>query len=67
MLVVGKTILLLLPSGEKEGPARHAREDEGDLVIHLQDLIPLTLPLPRQWAPPSPRWGEGKFLPVVRF
>ena len=64
MLVVGKMILVLLPDGEKEGPARHAWEDVGDLVIQLQDLIPLTLPLPRQWAPPSPRWGEGKWARV---
>jgi hypothetical protein len=57
MLVVGKMIFFLLPSGEKEG---HAWEDEGGLVLQLQDLNPLTLPLPRQRGPPSPRWGEGK-------
>ncbi len=68
MLVVGKMILFLLPSGEKEGPARHAWEDEGDLAIQLHDLIPLTLPLQKQWAPPSPRWGEGKLVQrVVRL
>jgi hypothetical protein len=45
--------------------APQAWEDEGDQVMQLHGLIPLTLPSrgPR-WAPPSPPWGEGKFRPV---
>jgi hypothetical protein len=60
MLVVKKRFFSFSPAGRRRGPRGNAWEDEGEQVIQLQALILLTLPLPWQWAPPSPRWGEGK-------
>ena len=54
--------IFLLPVGEKEGPAPKAWEEAEDQVHQFRDLLPLTLPLLTQWAPPSPPWGEGNFL-----
>ena len=39
---------------------RYAWEDEGEQLIQLRDLLPLTFPSLTRRAPSSPRWGEEK-------
>ena len=54
----GTCVSFLLPLGEKAGPAAKRWEDEGEQVLQGQYRFPLTFPLPAQWAPSSPPWGE---------
>ena len=51
-------LVFLSPAGRGGDPARKRWGGEGEPVLHLIDLLPLTLPS-FAWAPPSPHWGEG--------
>ena len=59
--------IFLLPVGEKEGPAPQAREDEGDQVMQLHDLIPLTLPLLIATGPALAPMGRGENSPHFNY
>src|SRR3990170_6025060 len=52
-------LFFLAPWGRGRGPTRKCWEGEGEQVPQLKHLLPLILPS-FAWAPPSPRWGEGK-------